>query len=140
MKTLKYFLFSLILMGAMNTLSAQKTVDKAAGTKVNENIEIYYFHFSRRCATCNAVESETKNALKKYYSKQLEDGVIDFTSLNLDTKDSKKKANSLKLSGQSLLIVKGDQHINLTSQGFMNARTNPENFHKVLKEKIDGLL
>ncbi|MEA3445686.1 MAG: hypothetical protein U9R19_13285, partial [Bacteroidota bacterium] len=31
-------------------------------------ITVYYFHNTRRCATCNAVEDETKKALKKFYS------------------------------------------------------------------------
>ena len=124
----------------MQTIHSQKTEVAKENIMVGENIEIYYFHFTRRCVTCNAIESETKIALKKYYSEELENGVIQFTSLNLDNKEGKKIADELKLSGQSLLIVKGENHINLTSQGFMTARSNPEKFHEVLKSKIDELL
>ena len=140
MKTLRIFLISFFILGAMNTIQAQKVELVNEQIVVAKNIEVYYFHFTKRCATCNAVESETKKALKKYYPEEMESGIIHFTSLNLDKKNSKKIADGLKLSGQSLLVVKGDQHINLTSQGFMQARSNPEKFHEILKTKIDELL
>ena len=28
-------------------------------------IEVYYFHYSRRCATCQAVETETLKAIQQ---------------------------------------------------------------------------
>lgn len=140
MKTLRIFLISFFILVAMNAIQAQKVELVQEKIPVTENIEVYYFHFTKRCATCNAVESETKKALKKYYAEELEKGIIHFSSLNLDNKNSKKIADGLKLSGQSLLLVKGDKHVNLTSQGFMQARSNPEKFHEILKTKIDELL
>ena len=140
MKTLRIFLISFFILGAMNTIQAQKVELAKEVIVVAENIEVYYFHFTKRCATCNAVESETKKALIKYYSEEMENGIIHFTSLNLDNKESKKIADDLRLSGQSLLVVKGDKHVNLTSQGFMQARSNPEKFHEIIKTKIDELL
>ncbi len=71
---------------------------------------------------------------------ELSDGDITFTSLNLDETNSKKLAQNLKVSGQALLIVRGEERLNLTSEGFMNARTNPEKFHEILKTQIDKLL
>lgn len=140
MKTLRIFLISLFILGTMNTIQAQKVDLAKKDIVVAENIEVYYFHFTKRCPTCNAVESETKTALKKFYAEEMEKGIIHFTSLNLDNKNNKKIADGLKLSGQSLLLVKGDKHVNLTSQGFMQARSNPEKFHEIIKTKMDELL
>lgn len=100
-------------------------------TKVN----VYYFHFTRRCATCNAVESVTKEAIAEYYGTQ-----VSFIDLNLDKKPGKQKGKELSVSGQTLLIVSGDTQINITSDGFMNARSKPEKLKQIIKEKIDPLL
>ena len=75
-----------------------------------------------------------------FYENNMKDGTIDFTSLNLEEDEGEKMAESLRVSGQTLLIVKGETHVNLTNEGFMNARTNPDKFHEILKTQIDKLL
>jgi hypothetical protein len=128
------------MLSAIITCHAQ-TAKTTKNTKTEgEKIEIYYFHFTKRCATCNAVENETKSVLKTQYASELKNNKIVFTSLNLDEKADKKIAKKLKISGQALLVVQGDNQINLTNDGFMNARTNPEKFHTILKGKIDELI
>jgi len=37
-------------------------------------------------------------------------------------------------------LVKGDQKINLTNEGFLYAVTNPTKLKSIIKEKVDGLL
>ena len=49
-------------------------------------------------------------------------------------------AGELGVSGQTLLIVSGETRINITNEGFMNARSNPEKLKQIMKEKIDPLL
>ena len=140
MKTLMTGLLSLLVL---NTLLACNTpTNEKAETTVadGDKIEIYYFHFSKRCATCNAVENETLATLEKLYAEKVSDGVISFTSLNLDDEGIKEKAKALNVSGQTLLLVKGENQVNLTNDGFMNARNNPEKFQEILKAQIDKLL
>jgi len=139
-KTLTLGLFVLLMMGSIFGCNAQTSENKESNVILNDNIEIYYFHFSKRCATCNAVESETKLALEKLYGEKLKEVEISFTSLNLDIENDKKIAETLKISGQTLLLVKGDKQVNLTNDGFMNARNNPQKFHEILKTQIDNLL
>ena len=140
MKTLKSGLIALIVLSAIITCHAQTSETTKSTKTEGDKIEIYYFHFTKRCATCNAVENETKSVLKDQYADKLKNGEIVFTSLNLDEKADKKIAKKLKISGQALLVVQGDNQINLTNDGFMNARTNPEKFHTILKGKIDELI
>ena len=59
---------------------------------------------------------------------------------NLKGLTQEQFAEDLKVSGQTLLLVKGEKHVNLTNDGFMNARTNPDKFHAILKEQLDKLL
>lgn len=138
MKTIKTLIIIAILLG-VNFQGYSQQENKAKATE-KALIEVYYSHFNKRCATCNAVENETKAVLKEKYGKQMKEGLITFTSLNLDEKAEKKAATKLKISGQTLLIVGKGQQINLTSEGFMNARNNPEKFHDVLISNINKLL
>ena len=133
---------SLIVFVALTLFScnAQTSNDPKAESVTGEELQVFYFHNTQRCATCNAVENETKMALELFYTDNMKAGTIDFTSLNLEDEEGKKMAESLHVSGQTLLLVKGETHVNLTNEGFMNARTNPDKFHEILKTEIDKLL
>jgi hypothetical protein len=107
---------------------------KTVGLAQNNNetvVVAYYFHFTRRCETCKAVESVSSDALKELYG-----GKIILKSINLDEKGNEEMAKKLGVEGQSLLFVKGDRKVDITNDGFMYARTDP----KKLKEKIKAIV
>lgn len=140
MKYLKSSFF-ILFAGIMLISCNSQTESKKVSTDVaSQDLQIIYFHNTKRCVTCNAVENETKAALELYFADQLKAGSIEFTSLNLEEENGKEKAKSLKVSGQTLLLIKGESMVNLTNEGFMNARTNPSKFHEILKTNIDKLL
>ncbi|MCX6220943.1 MAG: nitrophenyl compound nitroreductase subunit ArsF family protein [Bacteroidia bacterium] len=112
-----------------------QTSQKETSPSGSEKIEAYYFHFNARCETCRAVESEAKADILSLYP-----GRATFRAINLDEISSKAIAEKLKVSGQTLLIVKGDKQINLTNEGFLYATTNPTKLKSVIKQKVDGLL
>jgi hypothetical protein len=134
MKNIVAISFALVMMLGSISCNAQsaKTDDKA---KSSAKVEAYYFHFSSRCVTCKTVEAEAKADIESLYA-----GKVSFKAVNLDDESSKTLAEKLKVSGQTLLLVKGDTKINITNEGFMYARSNPEKFKSVIKEKVDGLL
>jgi len=139
MKAFK-FTFMLFMAVSLSACNAQSSKEQKSVAADNEELQVYYFHFTKRCVTCNAVENETKVALGMYYADQVKEGNVAFTSLNLEEEDGKKMAEQLRVSGQALLLVKGDQMVNLTNEGFMNARTNSGKFHEILKSNIDKML
>jgi len=98
-------------------------------------IEAYYFHNTTRCVTCKTVEAEAKADLLNLYGNR-----VTFKALNLEDDSTKPIAEKLKVSGQTLLIVKGTQQINLTNEGFLHAVTNPAKFKSIIKAKVDPLL
>ncbi len=81
------------------------------------DIEVYYFHYIRRCVTCQTVETVSGEAVKELYGDS-----IPFTGFNLDETEGKEKAKELGVSGQTLLIVSGNKKINITNEGFIYAR------------------
>ncbi len=136
MKAIK-LLFIAAMVLSMNISCSAQTNKNDESTKVSkaEKIEVFYFHYTRRCATCNAVESVSKEAINELYGDK-----VSFAEYNLDETDGETKGKELEVSGQTLLIVAGDTKINITNEGFMNARTNPDKLKQIIKEKIDPLL
>jgi len=136
MKTSKMF-FSFFVALSLN-ISCSAQTDKnneTAEVKQGDNVEVYYFHSSRRCETCKAVEDVSKTSIAELYG-----DAVSFTGYNLDEPEAAKKAEELEVSGQTLLIVSGDTKINITNDGFMYARSNPEKLKQIIKGKIDPLI
>lgn len=133
MKKIILLSFTLFLMSSLlcNAQTAKKEIKIATSAKV----EAYYFHMSARCVTCKTVEAEAKKDLEALYG-----GKVTFQAINIEDAENKAIVEKLQISGQTLLLVKGDTKINLTNEGFMYARNNPEKFKSIIREKVDGLL
>jgi hypothetical protein len=140
MKAIRSSFLLMLIAVFVIACNAQSPKDQNMANDRDGDLQVYYFHFTKRCATCNAVENETRMALETFYSDQVKKGKISFTSLNLEEEDGKAMAQELNVSGQTLLLVKGNEMVNLTNDGFMNARTKPDKFHEILKSNIDKLL
>lgn len=108
-------------------------------TKVVSKVEVFYFHYSRRCVTCQAVETETKKSILALYPLQAKKGLITFTSINLDEKSSESIAAKCKAEGQSLLITSSKKRVDLTDKAFMYAKSSPLRLKAELKKTIDPL-
>ena len=136
-----FFILVIFLTGiGFSGFGQDNTTTDKNQVSVSQAIEVYYFHMTRRCATCLAVESESEAALKKLYPTQMESGTITFKSLNLEEEINNPLAEKLQVSGQTLLIVKGDKKIDMTGDGFLYARTDPEKLQEKFKAAIDPLL
>lgn len=138
----KIVLLTVGLIMTMSSIScnAQDTKKQSSQAQIDKKIEVYYFHFTRRCTTCNTVELEAKRAVESLYPAQYKSGAITFTGINLDEESSKAAAKKCKAGGQSLLIMSGGKRIDLTSQGFMYAVNNPDKLRAEIKKAIDPLL
>ena len=133
MKKIILLSFTLILMSCL--LSNAQTAKKETKSDASPKVEAYYFHMSTRCVTCKTVEAEAKKNLEALYGDK-----VTFQTINIEDDSSKAIVEKLKISGQTLLLIKGDTKINLTNEGFMYAVNNPEKFKSIIKEKVDRLL
>jgi len=106
----------------------------------SSNVEVYYFHTTIRCVTCKTVEAEARKNVEMLYADKVKAGNISFTSLNLEEATGKSMGEKLGVNSQTLLIVNGDQKINITNEGFLYAVSQPQKLTEVMKSKIDPLL
>ncbi len=111
-----------------------KSTEKIVADDIsNSKVQVYYFHGTRRCATCEAVEKVTKEAVAQNFLDQ-----VGFVSINRE--EESVLTEKFKISGQTLLIVCGDKTLDLTSEAFLNARTNPDKLTEKLVSTIKPLL
>jgi uncharacterized lipoprotein YehR (DUF1307 family) len=128
----------LLISGA--SCNAQTEKKQTVSSTSGKDIEVYYFHRTVRCVTCNTVEAEARKDIEMLYTEQVKKGKISFTSLNLEEETGKTVGDRLGVNSQTLLIVKGDQKINITNEGFLYAVSKPEKFKEIIKEKVDPLM
>lgn len=102
-------------------------------------IEVFYFHYTRRCTTCLNVEKETQNAIDQFYPKWKEEGKITFFSVNLEDKSNQALIDRFGISGQTLLITMGDKKSDITDIAFLTV-INPEKMRNEVKKAIENLL
>ncbi|HUI33416.1 MAG: nitrophenyl compound nitroreductase subunit ArsF family protein [Dysgonamonadaceae bacterium] len=115
-----------------NTTSEKETL---AENQELGKVKAYYFHATRRCATCQAVEAVSKEAIKEYYGDK-----VTFESINRDEEKENPLMTKYKVNGQTLLIINGEKKVDLTNDAFLNARTNPDKFKRKLKSTIDSMM
>lgn len=138
-KTVKFF--TVLVISLMLTSCNGQDKNKAASlNKSISKIEVFDFHSTHRCMTCNAIEANTKYTLNTYFAKELKDDIITFQVINVDEKENEKIAQKFEASGTALIlnvINNGmETQINLTDFAFMNGN-DQEVFSKELKAKID---
>jgi hypothetical protein len=105
-----------------------------------DKIEVYYFHFSRRCVTCLAVENKTQEAIVALYPEAYSKGKITFASVNLEDEKSKPVAERVNVTGQALIIMSGEFKKDLTAEGFLYANNNFEKLKSEIKKVMDPLV
>lgn len=135
MKTVKSIIVSLFVL----VYIFAGNVETFASSKVeSEKTKVYYFHNTRRCATCMSIEKETEKVLKEQpYSDAMENGELEFNSYNIEDSVNKKLVKELRVSGSALIVVKGKEKNDLTSIAFMYGLKQPEKLREALREALN---
>jgi hypothetical protein len=105
-------------------------------------LKIYYFHGLHRCPTCLAIERETKAALQHELKELAKSRKVSLEIFTIEEAKNQQLVKKYDIWGSSLLIVddKGNKVADLTEEGFSKARTRPEEFRKILADKVQALL
>ena len=118
-------------------LSAQ---DSETPKKGSTPIEVYYFHYTHRCATCQAVEAVTEKSLKELYPEKVKNGEIVFLSVNIEVESNQPLVEQFKVGGQTLIVTKNNKiEKDLTNKAFMFAREQPEKLKAAIKKTVEEL-
>lgn len=145
MKKISIFVFGVLLASfSMSACSFSNEEQKNKVTvefaKEGSVVEVLYFHGKQRCATCVAIENETKALMSGELASLVEEGRVVMKVIDITTDEGKAIANKYKVSYSSLFVVvkNGDKEKaeDLTRFAFTNARNNPEEYREELKNMI----
>lgn len=145
MKTLIWGLsiFSILfsVYSCNNTENNKKNESIGIQDTISANtIQVYYFHGSIRCETCVAVDENTHEYLKELFPKEMNSGKIIFQSINIDKKEMPNLIKKYEIYGQTLLFIKDNKVIDKTDAAFQYVTTNPEKWHRIIKDVTSDLI
>lgn len=124
----------LLLLGLVLDVAAAEMADNQSEKGMTK---VYYFHKNRRCPTCMAIEKQTRKVLKEEkYAAAKADKQLVFKSMNSENSVHSKLVKELHVSGSALIVLKGNEKIDLTNQAFLYARKQPEKFQVILREAL----
>jgi hypothetical protein len=139
MKNVKLLAFVLLVFLSNLSCNGQANNQKVTQTVGSLKVNVYYFHFTRRCATCLAVEENARKAVEALYPNEIKSGDYSFTSLNLDEASAKEIANKLGVGGQTMMVVGGVKKLDITSAVWMAAH-DLDKMKVEIKSGIDKVL
>lgn len=128
----KTLIITLILLSSFTLTLLGQDSNPAATAQNEDTISMYYFHTSFRCNTCRTVEAKSKEVFESLFQEQCSNGTATFQAINIEENKNAPLVKKYQVTGQTLLLVKGKNTSNLTNQGFLYAKTNPDK----LKEEI----
>jgi len=134
------FLLSVVTGNYPLQANASPASGRSWSPGMDKKITVYYFHFTRRCMTCNNVEKVSKDAVETQFAAQVKSGEINFKSVNLDEKDGEAIGAKYKIEGQTLIIISGEKRVDLTDKGFMYANNSPEKLKAEIKKAVEGMM
>lgn len=106
-------------------------------------VMVYYFHGNFRCVNCHNIEQYTKEAVEKYFRKELDTGEVIFKVINVETKGNKHFTNNYQLYTRSVVLslVKDGEEVrfdNLTK--VWEYLRDKEAFHQYIKSEVEKYL
>ena len=134
----KLLMFFALMIGLMSCGRGDNTVTAASPEK--DRVEVIYFHGKQRCATCVAIENNTKEVMNTIFANELKNGTVVFKTVDISTPEGEKIADKYEVTWSSLFVNKWndgkERRNNLTEFSFGNARNNPDRFKKGLADSV----
>ncbi len=134
-----------------NQQPVASVINKVANKTENQNqsvkkpadkLEVYYFHRTQRCYSCNTIGRYIKEIIEQKFAKETKNSIIDFREINIDLPENKKMAIKFQASGSSLFInaVRNGQNNISQDINIWRLLNNESQFKNYLENKINSLL
>lgn len=135
-KLMALCMFTLLIIES-DALMAQTKKKKE---KDVNTVEAYYFHNTRRCQSCIQLENNSKTALDELYADELKNGKVVFHSVNMEEPEGREIAKRIQISSIAFVVVSGKEKTDLTREGLMHGKNNPERYKAAIKKAVDEYL
>jgi thiol-disulfide isomerase/thioredoxin len=108
-----------------------------------DHVTVYYFHGNFRCVNCRNIEQYTREAVEKYFRKDLDAGKVVFKVVNVETKDNEHYTNDYQLYTKSVVLslVKNGKEVKFDNLSKVWEHLgNKEAFHQYVKSEVEKYL
>jgi hypothetical protein len=85
---MKKFIAIALLVFFASQINVELFGQTAAAVADEPTVEVFYFHYTRRCVTCRIVEKETENSINENFKQMVDEGKIVYLILNLEEGDN----------------------------------------------------
>jgi thioredoxin-related protein len=145
MKAKILFLFIATSIFVACSQGSQKANNEQVINEITQNpklkLQIYYFHATHRCPTCNSIEANIKQVLETNFRNEIEQGIINFTVLNAEDPENKYLAEKYQATGAALHLVDIENGVendnDLTKYAFLYSLKQPDVFLKGMNDTIN---
>ena len=144
MKRILCIIVSLVAIISCGNGNNKKAAAAADETLRENRVEVLVFYGAQRCATCRAIEAQSKELVESAFSKDLASGLLVYRTVDMTTPEGEALADHYEVASSSILLVQhlGDKETvnNLTRMAFSTARNKPEDFREGLRKRVRELL
>ena len=100
-------IFSILLIITALFLSNSLAEQKITPGKYNraDKVIAYYFHGNYRCVSCTKIEKYSRDAIFKYFDKEIKEGFLTFKTVNTDLSENKHYLQDYQLYTKSLVLI-----------------------------------
>lgn len=125
------------------TPEQQPTEETCCQQKTTE-VEILYMHGKQRCATCMAIERQTRELMTAELAQLADEGKVSLRVVDMTTDEGKELARKYRVSWSSLFLLDHtgaeDRSLDLTDFAFANARNHPEAYREEMARKVRSII
>ncbi len=131
---MKHIIISLALIFAFISCANTSKNEEATSVQIEEGtLHILSFHNKKRCITCNAIETLTREVVAELNNPKIVLRVMEIS-------ENEDVANEYEVSWSSLILDNGTSSNNITQMAFQHAKNEPEIFKAKLKEEISNMM
>jgi thiol-disulfide isomerase/thioredoxin len=120
--------------GATEKKTAETTQTEVAETA---KVMVYYFHSKQRCKTCLTIQEVAGNTIAENFAENKD---VKFVEIDYSEKANEAIAEKYEIANSSLIVVSGDDFVNLTDVAFANALRNPDVLKETLIAEVNNYL
>ena len=86
--------------------SGEVAASAGAPDRTEARVVAYYFHGTRRCTTCLAIENTARESLQRELANEFESGAMEWRTVDFEEAGNEHFAQEFELTGAALVLVK----------------------------------
>lgn len=126
---------AVVSIGVVSSFAADKSSDS--------KVVVYYFHGNFRCTNCRNIEQYTKETVEKYFSKEVDSGLVSFQVVNIESRGNEHLVKKYQLYTRSVVLslVKNGEELKFDNlPKIWEYLRNKDAFQQYIKNEIEKYL